>query len=143
MRAIETSGGYLLRLERGARLPDALVEFCEKKNIRAATVEGIGALADVALGYYRLESREYERIELPGSFELLSLFADVASFEDGLFAHTHVVLSGADCIARGGHLFEGTVSVTAELRVWTIDRPVRRRMDDDLRLHLLDLPEVE
>ena len=74
---------------------------------------------------------------------MLNLFADVAAFEDELFAHTHVVLSGPDCVARGGHLFEGTVSVTAELRVWTIDRPVRRRMDDDLRLHLLDLPVVE
>ena len=65
MRAIETPGGWLLRLERGARLPDALVEFCETKNIRAATVEGIGALADVALGYYRLETREYNGSSCP------------------------------------------------------------------------------
>ena len=142
MRATEVPGGYLLRLERGEKLPDALADFCRRRKIPAATAEGLGALADVTLGYWNLETRVYERTELPGSWELLSLFADIAEWDGEPFPHVHVVLSGPDCVARGGHLFEGTVSVTAEIRIWTIDHPVRRRRDEAIGLHLLDLPEV-
>jgi predicted DNA-binding protein with PD1-like motif len=132
-------GGYLLRLDRGERLPDALADFCGAESIPAATAEGLGALENVTLGFFDVQKKVYERTTLPGSWELLSLFADVATWEGELFAHTHVVLSGPDFVARGGHLFEGRVSVTAELRVWTLDQPIERRMDPEIRLHLWDL----
>lgn len=132
-------GGWLLRLDRGAKLPDALADFCRGQGLSSATAEGLGALRDVELGYWDLETKAYRRTRLEGSWELLNLWADVAEWDGGLFAHTHVVLSGADFVARGGHLFEGTVSVTAELRVWEVGRPLRRRMHEDIGLHLLDL----
>jgi hypothetical protein len=136
---VEVEGGWLLRLEAGEKLPSALGDFCREKAIPAATAEGLGALSGVVLGYYDLETREYARTELPGSWELLSLFADVAEWDGELFAHAHVVVSGPDFVARGGHLFEGTVSVTAEIRLWTVARPLRRRMDPAFGLHFLDL----
>jgi predicted DNA-binding protein with PD1-like motif len=139
MRSVEVDGGWLLRLEVGEKLPAALQDFCREKAIPAATAQGLGALTDVTLGYYDPGTREYARTRLAGSWELVSLFADVAEWDGALFAHTHVVLSGPDFTARGGHLFEGTVSVTAEIRLWTIARPLRRRMDPDFGLHFLDL----
>jgi predicted DNA-binding protein with PD1-like motif len=139
VRHVEVEGGYLLRLEIGEKLPDALAAFCAEQGIPSATAEGLGALAEVTLGYFDRESRTYRRTELAGSWELLSLFADVATWEGKPFAHTHVVLSGPDFVARGGHLFEGTVSVTAEIRVWTTGQELHRRMDDRTSLHLLDL----
>lgn len=132
-------GGWLVRLEIGAKLPDALAEFCGEQGLASATAEGLGALRDPELGYWDLDAREYRRMKLPGSWELLSLWADVAEWDGRPFAHTHVVLSGPDFVARGGHLFEGTVSVTAELRVWETGKPFRRRPDDRVGLHLLDL----
>lgn len=132
-------GGWLLRLERGAKLPGALADFCREQGLSSATAEGLGALRDVELGYWDLETKSYLRTRLEGSWELLNLWADVAEWDGALFAHAHVVLSGADFVARGGHLFEGTVSVTAELRVWEVGRPLRRRMHEDIGLHLLDL----
>jgi predicted DNA-binding protein with PD1-like motif len=119
-------------------LPRALVQFCEGHGIEAATAEGLGALSEVALGYYDVDSKRYERIELPGSWELLQLFATIARWKDGLFAHTHVVLSGSDCMARGGHLFDGRISVTGEIRVWNVDRPISRRMNPEFGLHFLE-----
>jgi predicted DNA-binding protein with PD1-like motif len=136
---LEVEGGYLVRFEVGEKLPHALAEFCRKQDIPAATAEGLGAIRDVVLGYYDIEARAYRRTQLPGSWELLSLFADIATWRDDPFPHTHVVVSGPDCVARGGHLFEGTVSVTAEIRIWTIDRPVRRKMNEEVGLHLLEI----
>ena len=139
MRFVDVEGGYLIRFDVGEKLPAALVAFCRDRGIRAATASGIGALSEVELGYYDTGKKTYDRTVLTGSWELLSLFADVAIWEDDLFAHTHVVLSGPDFSTRGGHLFEGTVSVTAEIRLWPIDRPLTRKMDPDFRLHFLDL----
>jgi hypothetical protein len=138
MRHLEIEGGHLLRLDVGEKLPAGLIAFCRELKLPAATATGIGALRDVELGYYNVETRAYERTRLEGSWEMLSLFADVAAWEEDLFAHTHVVLGGPDFIARGGHLFEGTVSVTAELRVTPIAREIARKMNDDFRLHFLD-----
>lgn len=140
MRAMEVEGGWLLRLEVGEKLPASLATFCKEKGIATATADGLGALEDVVLGYYDVVTKVYHKTELAGSWELLSLFADVAEWQGDLFAHMHVVISGRDCVARGGHLFEGTVSVTAEIRVWTIAKPVRRVLDPAIGLHLLDLP---
>lgn len=139
MESVQVPGGWLLRVEAGEALPDALVEHCRSRGIRAATAEGLGALSDVQLGFYDVRTREYDRTTLPGSWELLQMFATVAEWEGELFAHTHVVLSGADFVARGGHLFRGIVSVTAEIRLWTIDRPLHRRRHEEFALHFLDL----
>lgn len=139
MGAVKVEGGWFLRLEVGEKLPGALADFCRERSIPAATAEGLGALRDVELGYFDLESRTYRRTVLPGSWELLSLFADVSERDGEPFAHAHVVLSGPDFVSRGGHLFEGTVSVTAEIRLWTIERTLLRRMDDRFALPLLDL----
>lgn len=139
MRQLEVEGGWLLRVEAGEHLPAAVAAFCRDRGIPAATVSGLGALKDVELGYYHVDTRRYERTVLPGSWELLAFTCTVAEWEGVPFAHTHVVISGPDFIARGGHLFDGTVSVTAELRLTVVSRPVRRRMDDTFALHFLDL----
>ncbi len=43
-----------------------------------------------------------------------------------------------DRSARGGHLFEATVRPTVELVLNTYPRPVRRKIDPDTGLPLLD-----
>ena len=139
MHHLEVEGGWLLRVDAGERLPAAIAAFCRENGVPAATVSGLGALSDVELGYYDLGTKEYARTRLSGSWELLALTCTVAQWQGELFAHTHVVVSGPDFTVRGGHLFAGTVSVTAELRVVAITHPVRRAMDPAFALHFLDL----
>ncbi len=139
MRHVEVEGGWLVRLEAGEKLPAAIGTFCRERGVPAATVSGLGALSDVELGYYDVAAGRYERTRLAGSWELLALTCTVAEWQGEPFPHTHVVISGPDFGARGGHLFEGTVSVTVELRVLAIRQPVRRAMDPAFGLHFLDL----
>ena len=140
MRATQVDGGWLLRLEVGEKLPDSLATFCKEKGIVAATASGLGALEAVVLGYFDVVTKTYQKTRLSGSWELLTFFADVAEWQGKPFAHTHAVLSGPDFTVRGGHLFEGTVSVTVEIRVWTITKAIRRERDPAFGLHFLDLP---
>jgi predicted DNA-binding protein with PD1-like motif len=136
-RAVE--GGFLVRFDRGEKLPDALAALCSTLGIETATAHGIGAIEDVELGYYDLASKTYERTHLAGSWELVSLTSFIATWEDKPFVHTHVVVSGRDFIAKGGHLFSGTVSITVELRVHTVAGRVTRAMNPVTGLHQLDL----
>ena len=46
VRHVAVEGGFLLRLEIGEKLPDALQDFCLSRGIPSATAEGLGALRD-------------------------------------------------------------------------------------------------
>jgi predicted DNA-binding protein with PD1-like motif len=120
-------GGFLLRFDRGEKLPETLGAFCLEQGITSATAQAIGALEDIELGYYDIAAKKYERTRLAGSWE------------EKPFVHTHVVLTGRDFTARGGHLFEGTVSVTVEMRLATIAQEIHRVMNPTTGLHMLDL----
>jgi predicted DNA-binding protein with PD1-like motif len=139
MRSRAVEGGFLLRFDRGEKLPDALGDFCRDQRIASATAQAIGALEDVELGYYDITAKKYERTRLSGSWELVSMMSVIASWEEKPFVHTHVVLTGRDFTARGGHLFEGTVSVTVEMRLAAIGQDIHRVMNPVTGLHMLDL----
>jgi uncharacterized protein len=54
------------------------------------------------------------------------------------FFHVHVALGGRDGSARGGHLFEMTARPTVELVLNTYAGAVRRKIDRESGLPLLD-----
>ncbi len=138
MRHRPVEGGFLVRFDRGEKVPDALVELCTTLGISTATAHGIGAIEDVELGYYDLAAKGYERVQLAGSWEVVSLTSFISTWEEKPFAHTHVVVSGRDFAARGGHLFSGTVSVTLELRLHEIASRVVRSMNPVTGLHQME-----
>ena len=70
---------------------------------------------------------------------LLHLAGNLSWVEGKPFLHAHVVLGGPDFQALGGHLFGGTVSVTAELFFRPNDERVDRQWNEDVGLNLMDL----
>ncbi|GIS48127.1 MAG: hypothetical protein Ct9H90mP21_0340 [Methanobacteriota archaeon] len=46
---------------------------------------------------------------------------NLAPGPDGAFTHIHIVASDDDHVVRGGHLFEATVEVTAEIHMRVLD----------------------
>lgn len=134
----EVEGGFLVRYDRGERIPSGISDLCARLGIPAATATGLGAIEDVELGYYDLATKSYERTKLEGSWELVGLTSVVASWDDKLFAHTHVVVSGRDFVAKGGHLFDAAVSITVELRLFRIGREIQRVMNPEIGLHRIE-----
>jgi uncharacterized protein len=59
-------------------------------------------------------------------------------YDDAPFFHVHVALGLRDGSARGGHLFEAVVRPTVELVLTTFAGPVRRKIDRETGLPLLD-----
>ncbi len=133
------SGGiFCVRLDRGEEICGALRSVAEERSIRAASIDGIGALKEIDLGYFDLASKEYEHFKLSESWELLSLNGNL-SMRDGLpFPHLHAQLGFRGGETRGGHLFSGIVSVTAELFLRPFPVPIYREIDPEVNLALMD-----
>ncbi|MCB9088438.1 MAG: ribonuclease HI [Calditrichae bacterium] len=136
-RAVE--GGYLLRLQRGARVMETLNSFILRRQIAGGTVSAIGALEDVDLGYFRLSDRQYLRQNFPGIYELISFMGNISYVEGKPFVHAHATLGDEQYRPVAGHFFDGTVAVTMEIYIRTFSEKVVREADDETGLKLLAL----
>jgi len=126
---------FLLRVPEGEDLLEFVNRFAGEKEIKTAIVKGIGSLRNPVVGYYSEEIKNYKRIELLGTFEMLTLLGNVSLKDGKPFAHLHVTLGNASGDVFGGHLMKGEVFV-AELYVQELlgEPLVRRDRGNNLSL---------
>jgi uncharacterized protein len=129
---------YLLVFRTGQEVMKGLLAFARKNKLVAGHLTGIGAISDSVIGYFDPEKQAYLRNHEKGQHELLSLTGNLALYDNEPFYHVHVALGLRDGSARGGHLFEATVLPTVELVLTTYPKPVRRKVDPETNLPLLD-----
>jgi predicted DNA-binding protein with PD1-like motif len=91
------------------------------------------------LGFYDIERREYERIPVGEETEVLSFLGNLTVTDEGPRVHAHVTLSRRDGSALGGHLFEGRAGATLEIFVLEVPGVLRRSLDEETGLPLIDL----
>ena len=104
----------VIRFDKGEKFPETLARWCAEQKVHAAAiVAGIGMLENIVIGRY--DGKEYVKKTVEPSSEILSLQGNVSIKEGEPFVHLHVNLADEDMSSRGGHLFEGTVSMTIEL----------------------------
>lgn len=118
---------------------EGLRRFASEQQIGAASFTAIGAFDEVTLGYFDVHRRDYKRIPLVEQVEVLALSGNIARGPDGVAVHAHVVVGRADATALGGHLLDGRVRPTLE--VISVESPahLRRRVDAETGLPLIDL----
>jgi len=115
-----------------------LLAFARKHRLTAGHLTGIGAISDAVVGYFDPQQKVYVKIHEEGQAELLSLTGNLALYDGAPFFHIHVALGLRDSSTRGGHLFEAIVRPTVELVLTTYSTSVRRKIDPDTGLPLLD-----
>jgi predicted DNA-binding protein with PD1-like motif len=114
------NGRAVIRFDIGEQFPEILAEWCEKERIESAViVAGIGMLENIEIGRY--DGKEYSKVMVEPSSEILSLQGNVSMKEGKPFVHLHVSLADEDMSVKGGHLFNGTVSMTIELVMLELD----------------------
>ncbi len=133
-----TGGVFCVRVDRGEEICGALRDVAMEKGMRAASVTGIGALREIELGYFDVERKEYDRFTLDGSWELLALSGNVTLRDGEPFPHLHGIFGFTKGKVRGGHLFSGVVSVTAEVFLRPFPVPIHRTIDPEVDLALMD-----
>lgn len=132
---------YVVRLSKGERLAEALNNFAVKTKVDGAWILGIGGAQEVEVGFYDLNAQKY-------SFKMVKKLLEVTSLQ-GNFAlneqnetvfHLHGTFSDESLATFGGHVKDLVVGGTLELFIHrTDDMPLKRKLDDQTGLQVLDL----
>jgi predicted DNA-binding protein with PD1-like motif len=128
-----------LVFDEGEEVAEGLLRFAQEENLTAARFTGIGALSRAVLGFFDLEKRDYQHIEIDEQVEVLSLIGNFALHGAQKKIHAHIVLGKSDATAHGGHLLKGWVRPTLELIVIESPSWLRREIDKKTGLPLLSL----
>ncbi len=129
---------FALVYEDGDEAVIELQRFAEEQDITAASFTGIGAFREATLAYFDPEVRDYTDIAVAEQVEVLSLVGNVARRDDDPAVHAHVVVGRRDGSAAGGHLKAARVYPTLEIVVRETPAHLRRTIDPDTGLPLLD-----
>jgi uncharacterized protein len=130
---------YLLVFHTGQEVMKGLLAFANKHQLVAGYITGIGALSSAVIGYFDPKQNAYLRNQQNEQAELVSLIGNLALNNGKPFFHIHVGLGLRDGSARGGHLFEAVVRPTVELVLTTLPHPIRREIDPETGLPLIDV----
>jgi hypothetical protein len=142
-RVLHADGARTIALvfESGDEPMQGLLEFAKREGLSSGHFTAIGAFADVTLGYFDWERKDYARIPIGEQVEVLSLVGDVALEGATPRIHAHVVVGKRDGTAHGGHLLEARVRPTLEVILVQPPGHLTRRFDPRSKLALIDLTE--
>ena len=121
MDFLRSGDDIMIRLDPGEEIHTAIQSLCADLGIiGAALTSGIGRIRDTDIGFLDANGI-YQIVVHPDPMELISCQVNVASLEESPFTHIHISLTDDDHQMHGGHLFSGTVHITAELHLRVLD----------------------
>lgn len=130
---------YALVFETGDEAMAGLVSIAKEHGLAASQFTGVGAFRSATLGYFDLDRKDYERIEIGEQVEVLSLVGDVTLDGEQPKVHAHVVVGRRDGSTLGGHLLEASVRPTLEVILTESPAHLQRQFDPDVGLALIKL----
>jgi hypothetical protein len=131
----EDGKAAMIRLEQGEDLYEAMTKAARDLGVEAGTLQAIGALTHLKFGYFHQDRKEYEEHDFPGDWEIASCLGNLSIRDGDPFVHAHIVATGPDGRAVGGHLVPGSTVFLAEVYVRALggQAPVRK-VDETLGL---------
>lgn len=131
---------YLIKLNKGERLSEAVAQFARETKIEGAWVNGIGAALEATLGFYDLDKQQYNWQTFSELQEIVSLNGNLAYDEQGTMVfHLHGVFSNRQFQTAGGHVKDLVAGATVELFIHRAYQPTKRKTDPSVGLQTLDL----
>lgn len=127
---------YVLRLNSGEELINALEEFVLKNGIRGAWFWAIGAADEVEIAFYDIKKRKYITKRIKSRLEIVSIVGNIARKDKDVIVHAHGAFSRPDYRVIGGHIFSCRISATCEIHIKKLSA-LRRKPDPTTALHLL------
>jgi len=112
----------------------SLTEFCKSQSISNGLITGIGAVNEIELGVFVVESASYHKEIFPETFELTSFLGNITLKDGAPFIHAHIVLGKHDFQTISGHCFEMKVAVVGEFIIQKMDTTVFRSTNPEVGL---------
>ena len=133
---------FALVFDTGDEVVANLLAFAKEQKLTASHLIGMGACERVMLGFFELERKDYKKIPINEQVEVMSLIGNISLEESGEpKVHAHMVVGLQDGTAHGGHLLEAHVRPTLEVFLVESSKLLRRKMNADVGLALIDLTE--
>jgi predicted DNA-binding protein with PD1-like motif len=130
---------FAIVFDKGDEVVQKLTQFAKQHKLAASHFTAIGAFENAVLGFFDRQRKDYKKIPINEQVEVLSLIGDIALSENEPKLHAHVVLGKTDGTACGGHLLEARVWPTLEVVLTESPGHLRRKLDHETGLALLDI----
>lgn len=128
---------YMVVINRGEEVIAQLMVHAREHGYVGAWVSGLGGASGVTLGFYNIETKQYEWHERHEPLEIVSLTGNMSVVDGEPFWHVHGMFAGRDLATFGGHVKELMVGLTCELHITPLSVPLTRQFDDATGLKLL------
>ena len=132
---------YAVRLFVDEEIISCLTQCAKEYKFFSASLQGIGAVKDIEIGFYELPQKKFEKKFLKEDHELLSALGNITWFENQPIIHIHVTLGGADYKVIGGHLFSAKIAVAGEFFLTAYPTKVLRTPNPNIGLNLWNLKQ--
>lgn len=139
MQTLRDGSRWVLRLDDGQDLFEAISAFAEKEGIRAgAIVFGIGMFRTATFGYWDGSKYVPHTLEVP--HEVVALHGTIARADGRPSVHLHGAVAGPDHRLVGGHLLRATIGILQEVVIEAFaGRTFGRPLVESVGLRMLDL----
>lgn len=129
---------YVVRIDKGEEILQAISDVCTKEGITLGTITGLGAVGEVTLGVFDREAFQYVSRTYTGDFEIASCSGNISTMNGNPYLHVHMVVGNPrDNACHGGHLNRGVVSLTGEFFLHQIEGSVDREYSPEIGLNLI------
>jgi len=142
MKSIKTNQDRIIigKLSPDEDVIDNVTEIVNKNNIKSGSINIIGALKKLTLGYFVIEKKDYQFKTFEEDVELVSCMGNIAFKEGDPIIHLHCIVARDDYSLLGGHLGQPSIiSVTGEVIIHVTQEKLQRANDPRFNLSLLKL----
>lgn len=127
---------YFISLAPGDEINSSFEKLAKIEEIQSAWISGIGALTDMEMGYYNIDTKDYIRKNYSDDYELTSLSGNITLKNGEVYSHTHITFSDRKFNVFGGHLFKGIISAAGEFVMTVGEKPLNRKFNEPIGLAL-------
>jgi predicted DNA-binding protein with PD1-like motif len=137
MEHVQFNNTIIVSLAPDEEIVESLTAFCGERNIRLATVSGIGAVNRLKVGLFDPLNKQYHASEFQRDFEITALAGTVTQMEGKPYPHLHITVADREHRAFGGHLNLAVVSAACEIVLTVLPGSVNRRFSEKIGLNMM------
>ncbi|MDQ3159028.1 MAG: DNA-binding protein [bacterium] len=140
MNIVEDGYNWLIRLEKGEKVVESLIQIIRDNNIPSCWVSGIGGCLEAKVGFYDLPNQKMNWTDFKEMMEVTALQGNVSWTGTEPDLHLHVTLGKKDHTTMAGHVGELVTSGTMEIYLHRWYGPNwKKRMDPKTGIKILDI----
>ena len=124
-------------LEKGEEVIESIKNLCEKENIKAGSISGLGASNYVVVGLFKVNEKKYYSNTFEEDFEITNLTGNISRMNGEVYLHIHGTFADVEGKCIGGHLNKAVISATSEIIITRINGDIGRNFSEEIGLNLI------